>query len=163
VVSACPYAGLSSNDEGFTVDEKLRKIRLEIDCSPLPMKASNSLLRFLAQSVKPTFNSVSDVLPHRRKKAIHGAVRKVSFEAVENPYTGLFQDNWAALIRYSLAFAPSKEGIVVAAAVKIFRDNVHSSIIFVMYEKKPQTSSTFSSMTFQTILTAKKVVFWVIN
>jgi hypothetical protein len=146
----CPHANLAKRgitvSAGVTAAKQLDNAWTKvISSASFSTQYTYSIPAFLFESVSPSVNYVSDELPSGRTKKLHaaGAVVKVKFQAVRNPYTGLFQGAEHALLRYSLAVAPDNKGIVVAGAIKLFRDNTPSANTFIMLGLAAQPESNF--------------------
>jgi hypothetical protein len=150
IANPCPHSHLFKRDvtpfEGLPARVQLENAWSKVVSS---RKTSNSFaynpLKLLVSSLNPSISYASDELPPGRTKTVHsaGAVSKVRFEAVENPYTGLFQGCEDAILRYSLAVEPNKSEFVMGGAIKFFRDNNPSANTFFMNGIKPLTNPNF--------------------
>jgi hypothetical protein len=99
------------------------------------------------ESVKTTFEDISDLMPPERFKYIHtvGAVATITFEAssTPHPFTGLFATGAAhGLLRLSTATpvdASADSSITPGLALKLLRDGVPSANLFAMPSLDGQT------------------------
>jgi len=89
-----------------------------------------------AESVKTTFEDLSDVANHGRTKYIHsvGAVAQVELQvAPSSPFTGIFATGSSrALLRLSTAKEPSSSSITPGFGLKFLRDNATSGNLVAM-------------------------------
>ena len=97
------------------------------------------------ESMQPTFDFVSDVLPEGRKKYIHsvGVVAKASFvPEAGNPYTGALAGADSLLIRLSLAKQPDTskttpkgalDNFTPGLGLKFLRNGVSSGNLVAMF------------------------------
>ena len=158
----CPYGGSSAgrslakretNDRiGLGVTE-LASTWQNIIATSDSAKWGNPLATFaglLFESMVPTVDHASDVMPKGRKKLIHsvGVVAQAKYVPVKNSanYTGIFAegaDN--ALVRLSLAQEPAKgkNDIVPGAAIKFYRDGLPSANFPFMHALASQESYNF--------------------
>ena len=98
------------------------------------------------EDVEPTMEHLSDRLPYDHGKRIHsvGGVAKATWTSVgEHNYTGLFQGETNAMVRLSLATAPSRSGTTPGIAVKLFRDGLPSANFVAMNSLSGQKSGNF--------------------
>ncbi|KAJ3273682.1 hypothetical protein HDV01_003961 [Terramyces sp. JEL0728] len=170
----CPYANLHKRGEtvfqNTSASTQLAQVWSEIASSPA-ISSSYSYSNFeliFVESMQPTIDTVSDELPiekgifssSRRQKRVHaaGAVAQVKFNAVQNPYTGLFQGADNAILRLSLAAQPSanSNSIVPGAAIKFFRDDNPSTNIFFMLGIDGQDDLNFFANGFSNHISPKE-------
>ena len=88
-----------------------------------------------AESVKTSFDDLSDVFPGGRTKYIHsvGAVAKVALVAdPSSPFSGSFAGSSHGLIRISTAKAISSSSITPGFGLKLLRDGVPSANLVAM-------------------------------
>jgi hypothetical protein len=97
------------------------------------------------ESMNPSFDFVSDVLPEGRKKYIHsvGVVAKASFISEEgNPYSGAFAGADSLLIRLSLAKQPDTskttakgalDNLTPGLGLKFLRNTVSTGNLVAMF------------------------------
>lgn len=132
--------------EDKTAEQKLALLQAKIHEDPSSSTYHNLaavLLKISGESVRLSFDAVSDVFPQEREKLIHsvGVVGAIRFESTEeHPYTGLFKEGADyGLIRFSSAKEPSKSGFTPGLAVKFLRDGRPSANFVAMPSLDGQT------------------------
>ncbi|KAJ3316696.1 hypothetical protein HDV06_002985 [Boothiomyces sp. JEL0866] len=148
LANPCPYAHLAKRGETATSQSahaQLQQVWSEINNSNAnPTSFTYNVFGLVtSEDMHPTVDTASDELPivkgifssSKRQKEVHaaGAVVQATFDALPgSPYTGLFQGAQDAVVRFSLANAPSTTTIVPGAAMKFFIQNQPSANIFFM-------------------------------
>jgi hypothetical protein len=119
------------------------------DTSPSTYPSTLSVLTgIMGESVRVSFEGVSDIFPEERKKWIHsvGVTGGIKFESTgDHGYTGLFQGADHGLIRFSSAKETGKGGVAPGMGIKFFRDGRPSANFVAMYslDGQPCTDQDF--------------------
>lgn len=114
----------------------------ETEFSKLPALKSVNPLKFLFSYLTVKMDRVSDEAPADYEKTIHahGAVAKVQFEALPNPYSGLFQGADYGIIRLSVTSDPKGKDFAPGLALKLLVDGKASQNVSALYKLSGQQS-----------------------
>jgi opacity protein-like surface antigen len=142
LVLACAKSFSDAPYQAQTSQQKMDQLWKECtaDQTPYGWYSAFSLGRLFFESMKPSFDFYSDVLPEGRNKYIHSVGSVVQAELIpegENPYTGMFKGVSNVLLRISLAKKPDyksapKGNFVPGMGIKLLRDGVPSANLVAM-------------------------------
>lgn len=170
-LSALFVSGCICDDNDFSSDayqkltrqEKFDKIWVKIEekTTPNDWYSAFTLGGIFFESMNTTFDYYGDSFPSGRKKLIHtvGVVGLVEFQAVNNPYTGVFQGCSHAILRLSVAKEPdfkkkkateAFENFTPGFGIKFLRDGVYSANTVAMFGVNGQPSWDFFQNEFST-------------
>ncbi len=170
---------IAPGEEGYesqTAREKQRSLWKAVSAKPyteLPKLGSRGVGGTVGDSLKGlipffssfTFKRASDVQPaHNKFFHPFGSVAMVTMETVgQHPYTGLFAENAAGLVRLSLA--SDDKSNIPGAALKLFRNGLPSVNIHTIPGLSPQTSHDFFERATSNVIPSPdklglKVVTW---
>lgn len=105
------------------------------------------------ESVKTSFDYISDEMPPNRTKAIHsvgyiGKAHWVPTDNAKSKYTGVFKTEGDLLLRMSLAKQAENGNLAPGLSLKFMRDNVQSANMFSLVSLTGIASSEFFDQPF---------------
>lgn len=131
-----PYESLSAGAKHEILMERIRK-------DDDPSGVFPNVLGIFGESIRVSFEAVSDILPDpNRKKFIHsvGVAAPLTWTSEPgHPYGGLFASGSAhGILRFSVAIEPGKSGFVPGVGIKLLRDGRPSANFVAMPSLDPQ-------------------------
>jgi hypothetical protein len=139
---ACAKSFSDAPYQALTAQQKMNELWKEVtaDQTPYGWYSKWSLGLIFAESMKPSFDYYSDVLPAGRKKYIHSVGSVVQAELIPeagHPYTGVFQGVDNVLLRFSTAKQPDPKSApegnyIPGMGIKLLRDGVPSANLVAM-------------------------------
>lgn len=136
---------LPSSYEQKTAEAKLQILFHNVERTrfeKLPPLESVNAFQFVFGPLGAKLDGVGDEAPVGYKKSIHrrAMVAKVSFEAYQNPFTGLFQGVPFGLIRLSVTSDPKGTNMAPGLALKLLVDGQPSANVSALYKLSGQGS-----------------------